>query len=62
MFAKKLFDKDRVDIGTENQVLFWFKQQILFYSSSVLRLFFVFEILVCAFDFWQKRQLEIQLH
>ena len=62
MFAKKVSDEDGVDIGAENQVLFWFERQISFRGSSVLRLLFVFEMLVCAFDFRQKRQLEMQPH
>jgi len=62
MFAKKVSDEDGVDIGAENQVLFWFERQISFCGSSVLRLLFVFEMLVCAFDFRQKRQLEMQPH
>ena len=53
-------DENGVDVAAQNHVKYWLERQVSFRGNSVLRLLFLFEMLVCAFDFQQVGQITVQ--
>lgn len=53
--SERLHNEDRVDFMAENHMAHWFKRSIHFNGRKVLRLLFVFELLIRAFDFRRSR-------
>jgi hypothetical protein len=56
LLAERLMKENGVDLSAENQMRLWFRRRVSLSNVTVLRLLFIFEMLVFAFDC--RRQLQ----
>jgi hypothetical protein len=57
---ERLRDQNSVDLMAQNLVAFWFGRCVISHGDRVLRLLFVFEMLISAFDFRRSKSLAAQ--
>jgi hypothetical protein len=61
LLPARLREENGVNPAAENLVRYWMERRVPFRDGLVLRLLFVFEMLVCAFDFRQEMQSKAHL-